>query len=374
MAMNYIRTPFGTAGDRTAIPNDVQPDGSVSQTEGFGIDYQLDPGSDPSALNVPRDKFNELIYDTQIAVQQTQQDGFPEHITAAMNGGVAYAYRQNATCRATDGNNYYSLINGNTDVPPTVNWGLVVYGGQFTTGDMLPWAFSTIRTGGWVWLNGTTIGNASSGATGRANADTATLFAMLWADYSNTVLPIQTSAGAASTRGISAAADFAANKRLPMPDYRGRSMFGQDNMGGASAANRVTTALSGISGVTLGASGGSETVQLTSNQNGAHTHTASTSSAGTHTHTGTTDTAGAHQHTYPTSSLGGSITSVSGGVQNGESPRTGTTNSAGTHSHSLTTDTAGAHTHTVTVDSAGLGSDHQNMPPAIIAAGWIMKL
>jgi hypothetical protein len=34
-------------------------------------------------------------------------------------------------------------------------------------------------------------------------------------------LPIQTSTGAASTRGVSASADFAANKRLPLPDMRG---------------------------------------------------------------------------------------------------------------------------------------------------------
>jgi hypothetical protein len=82
---------------------------------------------------------------------------------------------------------------------------------------------------GWVKANGQTIGSAASGATGRANADTAALYAVLWADFSNTLLPIQDSAGAASTRGASAAADFAANKRLPLPDLRAEFLRGLDD-------------------------------------------------------------------------------------------------------------------------------------------------
>ena len=42
-----------------------------------------------------------------------------------------------------------------------------------------------------------------------------------------------------------------------LPDLRGRSVAGRDNMGG-TAANRVTTAGSGINGVALGANGGSQ--------------------------------------------------------------------------------------------------------------------
>lgn len=46
-----------------------------------------------------------------------------------------------------------------------------------------------------------------------------------------------------------------------LPDGRGRALFGKDNMGG-SAANRVTNAASGITGTTLGATGGAETVTI----------------------------------------------------------------------------------------------------------------
>jgi microcystin-dependent protein len=42
-----------------------------------------------------------------------------------------------------------------------------------------------------------------------------------------------------------------------LPDLRGRSVFGVDNMGG-TAAGRVTSAGSGITGTTLGAAGGDE--------------------------------------------------------------------------------------------------------------------
>lgn len=74
---------------------------------------------------------------------------------------------------------------------------------------------------GWVEHNGGTIGNASSGATLRANADTLALFTAMWA-FSNTLRPIQNSSGAATSRGASAAADFAANKRIPVGNSTNR--------------------------------------------------------------------------------------------------------------------------------------------------------
>jgi hypothetical protein len=73
---------------------------------------------------------------------------------------------------------------------------------------------------GCVVPNGGTIGSASSGATNRANADTADLFAFYWGLTNNTDYPIQDSTGAASTRGASAADDFAANKRFPLPNIQ----------------------------------------------------------------------------------------------------------------------------------------------------------
>lgn len=45
-----------------------------------------------------------------------------------------------------------------------------------------------------------------------------------------------------------------------IPDFRGRSLFGADNMGGA-AANRLTSGISGIGGTQVGAVGGDEHAQ-----------------------------------------------------------------------------------------------------------------
>ena len=133
---------------------------------------------------------------------------------------------------------------------------------RIPVGALLPgrWA---IAPAGWVKENGGTIGSAASGATTRANADTQALFTHLWTSFNNTLLPIQTSTGAASTRGASASADFAANKRMPLFDSRSRFLRAADDGlgydGGLSVGaaqddaikNHVHTGTTGASGVTL---------------------------------------------------------------------------------------------------------------------------
>jgi microcystin-dependent protein len=57
-----------------------------------------------------------------------------------------------------------------------------------------------------------------------------------------------------------------------LPDLRGRTIAGRDNMGG-STASRLTAGLSGITGTTLGSAGGTETHTLTTAQMPVHTHT-----------------------------------------------------------------------------------------------------
>jgi len=351
----FFRTPFGANGDLTAIPNDEQVDGSVSMEEGYGFDYSRDPETDPLAKDVERDRQNWLFNEITKALQQYQTYGFPEFIEASDNGGSPYSYSKLAYVRYDDGAGYaiyYSLVDSNTSNPTdATKWSRV--GGStsaFLTGMGIEWHGATLPST-WVWQNGQTIGNASSGATGRANADTADLFGLLWTAYPNSTLPIEDSSGAASTRGASAAADFAANKRLPTPDKRGRTAVGKDDMGGASAAGRMTSGGSGIAGTTMGASGGDQTVALTSSQNGSHTHSFS----------GTTSSAGAHDHTI---SVG-----VSSGPGNAAS---GPSNSPGA---TVTTSTAGAHTHTVSgsTGSSGSGSAHQNTQPSIVC-NFIIKL
>ena len=74
-----------------------------------------------------------------------------------------------------------------------------------------------------------------------------------------------------------------------MPDFRGNSWSGVDNQGG-TAANRITSAGSGIAGTTPGATGGNQLLQ-------AHTHTVSITDPGhTHSHT---DPGHTHSHSDP---------------------------------------------------------------------------
>lgn len=95
-----------------------------------------------------------------------------------------------------------------------------------------------------------------SGASERANADCQELFEYLWGADSN----LSVSTG----RGASAAADWAANKTIALPDWRGRALAFLDDMGN-SAAGRLTATYFGATATTLGAAGGSESRALVTN-------------------------------------------------------------------------------------------------------------
>lgn len=121
------------------------------------------------------------------------------------------------------------------------------------TGDLKP-RFGTGSHAGFVPANGRTIGSATSGATERANADCEALFALLW----NSGTTITISGG----RGVSAAADWAANKTATLPDWRGRALVGLDDMG-SSASGRLTSTYFGADPTVLGQAGGGEYQILT---------------------------------------------------------------------------------------------------------------
>lgn len=111
---------------------------------------------------------------------------------------------------------------------------------------------TSVLPAGWLWLNGTTIGNASSAATGRANADCLGLFTILWDALSDTNAPVS------GGRGATAALDFAANKRLTLPNFAGYVPAGRDEMNGVAAVSKLTSTYFGSSGSTLGNANGAE--------------------------------------------------------------------------------------------------------------------
>lgn len=132
----------------------------------------------------------------------------------------------------------------------------------FQTGQLI-YMYGTGVLSGFVRANGRTIGSSTSGATERANADCQSLFQYLWGADAN----LAVSGG----RGASAAADWAANKTITLPDLRGRALAGLDDMGN-SPAGRLTATYFGTTATILGAAGGAQNFAMTLANLIQHTH------------------------------------------------------------------------------------------------------
>lgn len=262
------------------------------------------------------------------------------------------------------------------------------------TGDVIISPKTGTRSG-FVRLNGRTIGSGSSGASERANADCEDLFLFNWNNHADAICAVT------GGRGLSAAADWAANKRIALIDGRTCVLRGLDDMGNAAAGNLSLAPFITGDATTGGSLCGVNIHTLTEAQLPSHTHTfsATTASNGAHTHTGTSDSDGAHSHTisitdpghvHTTSGTvphaGNNAAGGSGGnAGNGttitqvDSATTGITassNSTGAHTHTFTTASNGAHTHTVSGTSgngSGSGSAHNNVSQSILV-NFLQKL
>ena len=110
MARRQYKTPFAATGDVVSVPDAVQPDGSVSLSQGFGFDYQRDPNTDPLAKVFPRDAHNGILNEITASIGEIQQQGYPIWVLA----GAPYPI--NAVVRHTD-KNWRSTIANNNDEP-----------------------------------------------------------------------------------------------------------------------------------------------------------------------------------------------------------------------------------------------------------------
>lgn len=228
--------------------------------------------------------FNAIISDISTALSNCWARDGQSTATGAMNFLDA---NFNGTVAVT-GN---LTLNGGT--PITSRW---------ITGEYIIYVGTTAPTGT-VIANGGTIGNAASSATNRANADTSALFTLLWNSSANADLPLQDSSGAPVSRGASAAIDFAANRRLPLPNFSDGESF-------------VAAVSSGLSGKSVGAAI-------------AHAHTFVGNAVADHAHTFLAPAiAGGSQGTGPNISLPSSVGSVTGSA-GGHTPSGTITNSLG---------------------------------------------
>ena len=77
----------------------------------------------------------------------------------------------------------------------------------FSTGDV-KLTIKTAADSGWVLMNDGTIGNAASGGTTRANADTVTLFTLLWTNTADAQCAVSTGRGACAMTSIAIVASM----------------------------------------------------------------------------------------------------------------------------------------------------------------------
>lgn len=239
----------------------------------------------------------------------------------------------------TDGNSGFYYYNGNTwiNLPNTAN-------SSVPSGTVVSFAGNTAPEG-WLMCDGSAI----------SRNDYADLYSVIGTTYGN---------GNGSTS-------------FNIPDLRGRTIFGKDNMGG-NAANRLTTTGGISANNTLGASGGNQNISLTTSNLPSHNHTftgsQSTTSTNSHTHN--------YQDAYFAENFSGG---TGGNARYGTSANTDTDNnfywrtSSNQHSTSPSniSTTSTDHNHTVTaagtIGNTGSGTAFSPLNPAIVL-NYIIKI
>ncbi len=288
--------------------------------------------------------FNGIFKQITQGVQWQQAGGpiFYDSAFATTIGGYPNGAR--IASAVTPGTVWISTADNNTTNPDSLSGNQVVGGsnwvqdpGQVPIGTPIP-TFAAAPSG-YVLANSVTIGNASSNATGRAGADTQSLFALLWVSCPNTVCPIFTSLGGSTTRGANAAADYAANKALATPEMQGAGLIGIDSGG--------TTFLTGVpvtqgNATTAASILGENLHSLTAAENGPHTH-------------GITDPGHAHSDTVPSTNN-----------QAVASPGHAFLDTVGSG-------TTGSSTTGITINSSGSGTGHNTVERSFTVR-WMLKL
>jgi hypothetical protein len=196
-----------------------------------------------------------------------------------------------------------------------------------------------------VRANGLTIGDGSSTATERANADTLPLYTFLWNNFTNTQCPVS------GGRGISAAVDFSVHKTIQLLDMRFRGPIGLDDMGNSAAGRSTGATFITGNATTAGAVGGEASHILTSSESAVHTH-ANTLNESPHSHLETRNNGSP-----------GPITDIAGSVS---------LSASGTVASAYSTQTALTGI-TITNVSSGSGGAHNNMSP-FMTGTWYLKL
>lgn len=277
---------------------------------------------------------------------------------------------------------------------PPIDTSQEIVGGDLLTGDLQA-SYLTGNRNGYVRANGMTIGDASSGATERANLDCEALFELLWNLNKE---HFKVGDGEFSERGASAANDWAAHKKITLPDLRGRTIVGRNTMGASAASGALDPIVVDDSGTdfngtanadadvdVVGSHGGNDRITLERKDMPAHRHEFTDAEDATVRALATTTLSGeigsggsAHKHRYDTWSEYANA-----------APGSASSPVDKTNLKSWFTDVDGAHTHQVSginaetvldlkmtsvggdVDLGGATRPHKNMMPYGIITYYI---
>lgn len=223
-----------------------------------------------------------------------QAAGGPVFYDATLSTAIG-GYPKGATVQSSVlvGRIWFSTADNNTtspDAPTSANW--IALPGTASAGTPVP-SFSTTAPANTVSANGLTVGNATSNATSRANADTFWLFSFIWTNCPNTQCQLFNSSGGTISRGGSAAIDYAANNAIATYNMNGAAMMGADSQSGTTSSNLVNVPVVTGSRTVPGSVLGENLHQLTS------TEVPPTTFSGT---TGTESASHNHNYIFPVDS------------------------------------------------------------------------
>jgi hypothetical protein len=162
-----------------------------------------------------------VLDDVDAATANATLGSIPQALIDAA-GDLLYGSAADTTARLALGTARQVLqVNAGATAP---EWAI----NPWSTGDV-KLTLKTAADSGWVLMDDGTIGNAASGGTTRANADTEDLFTLLWTNTADAQCPVS------SGRGGSAAADFAADKTITLPLALGRALAAYGTGSGLTA-------------------------------------------------------------------------------------------------------------------------------------------
>lgn len=186
---------------------------------------------------------------------------------------------------------------------------------------------STAVPSGWTILDGKTIGSPSSGAD-YANSNAEDLFNLIWNSTFNSSYQLLDSSGNAVSRQSNSQSDWNSNRRIPLPDVRGKSTVGSGtasdtDAGGNQIDYRQHLIVYGYQELDI-----SHDHNISLSTDSVSSQVATTTASGSHTPSGSivVQSAGSHYHSISATTNANGGHTPDGDVEPGKAYPDGSTN------------------------------------------------